>query len=73
MMPLSGNDDNKVTRSGRKNGYSVNATSNGGMGGSEEHIVPRSDGITYEREFTVEEQYIDSSKVLENLKQAEKA
>ncbi|KAH8594175.1 hypothetical protein B0O99DRAFT_595514 [Bisporella sp. PMI_857] len=67
MMPLNGNEDNEAMRSVRKNGYSVNATLNGGMGGSEEHIVPKSDGVTYEREFTAEEQYIDSSKVPEKV------
>jgi hypothetical protein len=73
MMPLSGNEDDKVMRSGRKNGYSVNATSNVGIGGSEEHIVSKLDGISYEREFTVEEQYIDPPKVPKNLAEDEKA
>ena len=65
MMPLSG-EENNVHRSGRfrndKAAYSVNATANGG---SEENIIAKeNDGIGYEREFTVEESYIGSSRVI---------
>lgn len=67
MMPLSGGDDRSGSglRSGKfkkEPTYSVRATG-GTLGGSEEHIVGKG-GIEYEREFTVEESYIGSSKVL---------
>lgn len=60
MIPLSGTDtkNNSGKLHGTKNGYSVNATSNGMMNGSEEHINSKAGGIEYEREFTVEETYI---------------
>lgn len=67
MMPLSGGDER--SGSGLSSGrfkkeptYSVHATG----GGSEEFIVGKdgTSGIEYEREFTVEESYIGSSKVL---------
>lgn len=70
MMPLSGDDGKSNSGSGLRSGkfkkeptYSVHATG-GTMGGSEEHIVAKPGGIEYEREFTVEESYIGSSKVL---------
>lgn len=71
MMPLSGGDDNSGSglRSGRfkkEPSYSVHATG-GTLGGSEEHIVGKAGGIEYEREFTVEESYIGSSKVLPHV------
>ncbi|KUJ14478.1 uncharacterized protein LY89DRAFT_736511 [Mollisia scopiformis] len=73
MMPLSGEErSGSALRSGRfrdrkEPTYSAHATG-GTMGGSEEHIVGKLGGIEYEREFTVEESYIGSSKVLPQAK-----
>lgn len=73
MMPLSGEDrSGSGLRSGRfkdkkESTYSAHATG-GTLGGSEEHIVGKMGGIEYEREFTVEESYIESSKVLPQAK-----
>jgi len=38
--------------------YTANATSSKGLDESEEHIIPRSGGIEYEKKYTVEEEYI---------------
>ncbi|KAK0111669.1 hypothetical protein ONS95_002014 [Cadophora gregata] len=62
MLPLSG-EENKSPSGGfrdAKSGYMAKATSKG-MGGSEEHINSKIQGIEYEREFTVEESYIGST------------
>ncbi|KAF8862495.1 hypothetical protein BDZ45DRAFT_188691 [Acephala macrosclerotiorum] len=70
MMPLSGEErSGSGLRSGKfkerkEPTYSAHATGGTTLGGSEEHIVNKLGGIEYEREFTVEESYIGSSKVL---------
>ncbi|CZR63852.1 uncharacterized protein PAC_13749 [Phialocephala subalpina] len=70
MMPLSGEERNgsglRSTRfkERKESTYSAHATGGATLGGSEEHIVNKLGGIEYEREFTVEESYIGSSKVL---------
>jgi len=62
MYPLSGGSDGHQVPNFRdkanKNTYSARATSKYGMGGSDEQIMMKHGGIEYEREFTVEEQYI---------------
>jgi hypothetical protein len=69
MMPLSGDENHSAGRERKyKEAYNVTATA----GGSEEHIVQKTEtgmgGIGYAREFTVEESYVESSKVLGDRK-----
>lgn len=67
MIPLSGDDISKPGTVRQKKGtYSVGATG-GGFSSSEENMVTKGSmngGIEYQRDFTVEESYIQSSKVL---------
>lgn len=67
MIPLSGDDVSKPGTVRTKNAtYSVGATG-GEFSSSEENMVKKgsmSGGIEYQRDFTVEESYIKSSKVL---------
>ena len=66
MIPLSGSDGPRTPNyrdKMNKNSYMVGATSKYGTGTSDEHMVSEHGGIEYEREFTVEEQYIGDSHV----------
>jgi len=67
MIPLSGDDISKPGTIRQKNAtYSVGATG-GEFSSSEENMVKKGSmagGIEYQRDFTVEESYIHSSKVL---------
>ncbi|PMD46691.1 hypothetical protein L207DRAFT_561974 [Hyaloscypha variabilis F] len=67
MIPLSGDDISKPGTARQKNAtYSVGATG-GEFSSSEENMVKKGSlagGIEYQRDFTVEESYIHSSKVL---------
>jgi hypothetical protein len=63
MIPLSGSENGLETPNSyrdrmNKNFHSAKVTSRYGVGDSDEHIVRKHGGIEYEREFTVEEQYI---------------
>jgi len=67
MIPLSGSEGNQTPSlrdkiNPNKNNYSAKATSRYGRE-SEERIISTHGGIEYEREFTLEEQYIGKSKV----------
>jgi hypothetical protein len=65
MIPLSGEDhlSKPGTVRQKKATYSVGATG-GQFSSSEENMVKKNGGIEYHRDFTVEESYIHSSKVL---------
>jgi hypothetical protein len=73
MIPLSGDDISKPGIVRQKKGtYSVGATG-GDFSSSEEHMVTKGSmngGIEYQRDFTVEESYIQSSKVLREASHA---
>lgn len=53
-------------RKGAEPSYSAHAVGGTAImgGGSEEHIVGKAGGIEYEREYTVEESYIESAGVV---------
>lgn len=65
MIPLSGNDSFhhgdpfKDKSAANKANYSANATSIYGPGNNDELVASKSGGIGYEREFTIEEQYLE--------------
>jgi len=73
MIPLSGDDISKPGTARQKKGtYSAGATG-GEFSSSEEHMVTKGSmkgGIEYQRDFTVEESYVQSSKVLREASHA---